>query len=107
MRGLLEELGIIGISNIQMMHSVLFKLKYFSLRHNILCKIYQVTYNGQIYTQEDEVDELKFLTKEKIIGLIEKADFNPIGKVVFNKYLELKPNPSNKYQIIEINEIKK
>lgn len=35
MRGLYEELGITGISNIQLMHSVLFKLKYFSLKHNI------------------------------------------------------------------------
>ena len=102
MRGLLEELGIIGISNIQMMHSVLFKLKYFSLRHNILCKVYKLTYSGQIHIQKEEIDDITFLTKEEIISLIEKADFNPVGKVVFNKYLELKPNPSNKYQIIEI-----
>ena len=107
MRGLLEELGIIGISNIQMMHSVLFKLKYFSLRHNILCKVYKLSYNGQIQLQEEEIDEVKLLTKEEIINLIEKADFNPVGKVVFSKYLELKPNPSNKYPIIEVKETKK
>ena len=107
MRGLLEELGIIGISNIQMIHSVLFKLKYFSLMHNIFCKVYKLTYNGQVQRQEEEIEEIKFLTKEEIINLIEKADFNPVGKVVFRKYLELKSNPSNKYPIIEINEIKK
>jgi len=104
MRGLLEELGITGISNIQMMHSVLFKLKYFSKNHNILCKVYYLLYNGQVYSQEEEIDEAKFLTKEEVSNLIEKEAFNPVGKIIFNKYLELKPIPSNKYQTIEINE---
>lgn len=102
MRGLLEELGITGVSNIQLMHSVLFKLKYFSPNHNILCKVYNLIYNGKIYAQEEEIDEIKFLTKEDIIDLMEKTGFNPVGKAVFKKYLELKPQPSNKYQTITI-----
>lgn len=104
MRGLLDELGIIGISNIQLMHSVLFKLKYFSKNHNILCKVYYLLYTGQIYAQEEEIEEIKFLTSKEVIDLTEKANFNPVGKIVFDKYLELKCIPSNKYQIIEIRE---
>ncbi len=107
MRGLLEELGIVGISNIQMMHSVIFKLKYFSQNHHILCKVYKLTYSGQLHLQEEEIDEIKFLTKEEVANLIEKTDFNPVGKIVFNKYVELKPIPSNKYPTIEVNEIRK
>lgn len=103
MRGLLEKLGIIGISNIQMMHSVLFKLKYFSPNHNILCKVYYLLYNGQIYAQEKEIDEIKFLTSKEVIALTEKMNFNPVGKIVFDKYLELKPQPTNHYQTIIIN----
>lgn len=102
MRGLLEELGITGISNIQLMHSVLFKLKYFSKNHNILCKVYHLLYSGQMYAQEEEIDEIKFLTIKEVIDLTKKANFNPVGKVVFDKYLELKPQPSNKYQTITI-----
>lgn len=103
MRGLYEELGITGVSNIQLMHSVLFKLKYFSSSHNILCKVYSLVYNGEIHVQEEEIDEIRFVTKEETINLMEKADFNPVGKVVFNKYLELNLTPSNKYRTIEIN----
>lgn len=102
MRGLLEELGITGISNIQLMYSVLFKLKYFSPSHNILCKVYSLVYNGEIYASEEEIDEIRFLTKEETINLMEKTDFNPVGKVVFNKYLELNLTPSNKYQTITV-----
>lgn len=103
MRGLLEELGITGISNIQFMHSVLFKLKYFSKNHNILCKVYYLLYSGQIYLQEEEIDEINFLTSKDVIDLTEKTNFNPVGKIVFAKYLELKPQPTNHYQTITIN----
>ena len=34
MRGLLEELGVTGVSNIQMMHSLLFKIRYSCRREN-------------------------------------------------------------------------
>lgn len=102
MRGLLEELEITGISNIQLMHSVLFKLKYFSKNHNILCKVYYLLYDGQIYAQEEKIDEIKYLTSKEVIDLTEKANFNQVGKLVFDKYLELKPQPSNHYQTITI-----
>lgn len=104
MRGLLEELGVTGVSNIQLIYSVLFKMKYFSSQHNTLCKIYNLVYNGQIYAQKEEIDEIKFLTEEEVVDLIGKTNFNPVGKVVFNKYLELKPRPSNKYKTIIINQ---
>lgn len=103
-RGLMEELGVIGISNIQLMHSVLFKLKYFSPNHNILCKVYSLAYNGRIELQAEEIDEAKFATPEEIKILIEKRQFSPVGKVAFEKFLELSPKPSNKYQTITINQ---
>lgn len=102
MRGLLEELGIIRLSNIQMMHSVIFKLKYISQNHNVLCKVYLLTYSGKIELQAEEVDEAGFATSAEIKLLIENKQFSPVGKIVFEKYFELKPQPSNKYQTITI-----
>lgn len=40
MVGLRDELGITGISNIELIHSLLFKIIYKSPEHNILCKVY-------------------------------------------------------------------
>ncbi len=91
-RGLMEELGIIGVSNIQLMHSFLFKIKYNSSETNELCKVYEILHNGKITAQEEEIEEIKFLTIEEIKKLIEEFPFHPVGKLVFEKYLELKYN---------------
>ena len=90
MVGLTDELGIIGISNIQLMHALLFKIKYNSPEHNVLCKVYKVPYNGELIFQDSEVEEAKFLTIEQIKSLIQKENFDPVGKFIFNKYLENK-----------------
>ena len=90
MRGLLEELGIAGISNIQMIHSLLFKIKYSSPNHNIFLKVYFLKYGGKIKLQAEEIDEAGFATSDEIKSLIEKGQFSPTGKFVFDKYLEIK-----------------
>ena len=88
MRGLLEELGIIGISNIQMMHSFLFKTHYNFPQNNVLCKAYKLIYNGKISFKDGEVEEANFLALEEIKDLIENSKFSPGGKTIFEKYLK-------------------
>src|SRR3989338_8129878 len=90
MRGLNEELSIQGISNVQLSRSVLFKLIYLSLNHNILCKIFNLIYNGPIYFQKEEIEEIKFLDKGELLELIKSKKFSPVGKTVFETYLKLK-----------------
>lgn len=92
MRELMEELGIVGISNIQLMHSFLFKLKYHSSIDNEHCKVYKLIYDGKIIPQKEEVDEIKFLTDEGTKELIGTFNFHPVGAMTFKKYLELKSN---------------
>ena len=90
MVGLRDELGITGISNIQLMYSLLFKINYHSSEHNVLCKTYKLVYSEKLIFQDGEVDEVKFLTIEQIKNLIQKENFDPVGKIIFNKYLEIK-----------------
>lgn len=89
-RELMEELGITGVSNIQLMHSFLFKLKYSSKTSNAHCKVYELIYNGKFIPQKEEIDKIKLLEIEEIKKLIKTQEFHPIGKLVFEKYLELK-----------------
>ena len=88
-RGLMEELGIIGVSNIQLIHSFLFKIRYSSAETNELCKVYWIDYDGKLILQEEEIDEIRFMTIEQIKKLMEKFPFHPVGKIVFEKYLEI------------------
>lgn len=89
MRELMEELGIVGISNIQLMHSFLFKIKYRSSENNVNCKFYKLNYDGKLIVQKEEIDEIKFMSLKDIKKLIEKEKFHPVGKMVFEKYLEI------------------
>lgn len=89
-RELREELGITGISNIQLMHSFLFKFKYDSKISNAHCKAYELIYNGDFTLQKEEIDEIKLLGMGKIKKMMETEHFHPIGKMVFEKYLEIK-----------------
>ena len=95
MVGLRDELGITGISNIQLMHSLLFKIIYNSPKHNVLCKVYKLLYNGKFNFLDEEVDEVKLLTTEQITDLTQKESFDPVGALVFKKYLDIK-NKINK-----------
>jgi len=86
-RGLHEELGIIGISNIQIMRSLLFKIRFSSPQLNELCKVYKLMYDGKLIVQKEEIDDVKFLAKEEVINLIEQYLFHPVGKMIFEKYI--------------------
>ena len=88
MRELMEEAGIIGISNIQLMHSFLFKIRYSSPVYNAHCKAYMLHYEGKIIPQKDEMDEVRFIEAEDVKELMGKPQFHPVGKIVFDKYLE-------------------
>ena len=96
MRELMEELGITGISNIQLMHSFLFKLRYSSEMHNAHCKVYYLNYNGKIMPQKEEIDEVKYLPADEVIRLIQKEKFHPVGKMIFEEYLKVENLKSNK-----------
>lgn len=89
-RGLREELGIVGISNIQIIRSFLFKIRFSSPQLNELCKVYKLIYDGKITMQKEEIDEVKFLPIEEVKKLIEETNFHPVGKVVVERYLEMK-----------------
>ena len=89
-RGLMEEVGIVGISNIKLMHSFLFKIRYSSSQTNEQCKVYEILYDGKIKTQDEEIEDIKFLMIEEIKNLMEKEPFHPVGKIAFEKYLQLK-----------------
>ena len=90
MHELYEEVGITGISNIQLMRSLLFKFAFHSPEYNVLCKAYKIQYDGKLKLQEEEVDEAKYMLIEEIKNIIEKEPFHPVGKIVFEKYLETK-----------------
>ena len=52
MRELREELGIVGVSNIQLNKSLLFKIKYKSSNHNLQLKVYKLVYDGKLILQK-------------------------------------------------------
>ncbi len=88
-RGLDEELGVIYVSNIQLIHSLLFKLKYRSPNYNANFKVYRHLHNGKLKLQPEEVEEAKFLTASEVKKLIEQGLFEPTSTEAFEKYLEI------------------
>ena len=90
MRGLLEEVGIKGISNIHLIHSFLFKFKFRSAEDNDNCKVYELIYDGKITPDLVEVMEIKFMPEEAVLKLIDQGLFVPDGTMAFKKYLEMK-----------------
>ena len=90
MRGLMEELGIIGVSNIQLIRAFLFKVVYTSKYNNVICKVYKHEYDDKLTLQPDEVDEVRFLTATEIEQFMQREQFTPGGKITFQKYLEHK-----------------
>ena len=87
-RGLDEELGIVYVSNIQLIRSFLFKLKFRSAKDNGNCKVYKHMYNGKITPQPKEVEEAMFLSIEEIEKLIAGNKFTPSGKLAFETHLK-------------------
>jgi len=88
MRELMEELGILGISNIQLMHSFLFKIKHHSSEDNSICKVYKLNYGGKLIMQRGEINKIQFLAAGEVKKLIAEKPFHPVGKMAFEKYLE-------------------
>jgi len=87
-RGLVEETGILNISNIQLIRSFLFKIKYNSPQTNEYCKVYEILYDGKIKPQYEEIEEINFLPADVVKKLIREKPFHPVGKVVIEKYIE-------------------
>ncbi|MBS3101983.1 NUDIX domain-containing protein [Candidatus Woesearchaeota archaeon] len=90
MRGLMEEFGIYGASNIRLTLSFLFRIKYESSQTREICKVYELFYDGKITAQKEEIDDFKFLGIQDIRKLAKDKPFHPAGLIAFNKYLELK-----------------
>ena len=88
-RGLDEELGIIYVSNIQLIRSFLFKLKYRSPNYNANFKVYRHLHNGKLKLAQEETEAAKFLTASEVKKLIEQGLFEPTSAEAFEKYLEI------------------
>ncbi|MBI3051438.1 NUDIX domain-containing protein [Candidatus Woesearchaeota archaeon] len=90
-RGLAEELGIHGVSNMELKSSLLFKLRYASEINNAWLKVYEITYDGAITPQADEIEAVQFLPLNGVIELSKGDNFSPSGKFVLDNYLEVGP----------------
>ena len=86
-RGLHEEAGINGDKSSL---KFLFKFRYKSKINNTITSAYEYYHNGAVHPQEEEVDEVKFLSKDKLPELMQKEKFHPVGKIIFEKYMEAK-----------------
>ena len=86
MRGLWEELGISGVSNIQLMHSFLFKIHHASSEPSELCKVYRIVYHGKITIQEQEIEKARFMALDEIAELKAQEPFHPVGALAFDTY---------------------
>ncbi len=87
-RGLEEELGIIGVSNIELMHSLLFKLRHSLSKNNLIYKVYRYVYNGKVSFNPEEIEEVKLLTAAEVEKLIAEGNFTPSGQLCFRKFVE-------------------
>ncbi len=90
-RGLAEELGIHGVSNIELKRSLLFKLRYASEINNAWIKVYRIAYDGAITPQAEEMEAAQFLPLKGVIELSKGDNFSPSGKFVLDNYLEVGP----------------
>lgn len=83
LRGLKEELGMeIPKSELCLQ----FSFKYDSPIHNANYNVYKVLYDNKLNLQKDEIDEIRFLKKEDIFGLIKEGTFHPAAALIFKKY---------------------
>ena len=87
-RELEEEVAIKGITEGQLKSNFLFKIIFHSPKHNIICKIYKIMYDGKLKLLDGEVDEVKFLETGEIKKMTSRPDFTPVGAFIFSKFLE-------------------
>ncbi len=86
--GLEDEIGLIGVSNIQLKHSLLFKLRCSSTKNNTHYKVYLLNHHGKLLKGE-EVDEIKFLSSGDVKKLIDTGFLEPESAKIFWKYVEI------------------
>ena len=84
-RGLKEEAGIKANPSEL---NFLFEARYKSKNNNAKTHVYACKYNGKVIPQEEEIDEIGFMAAEDVKEIIGKIQFHPVGKIVFEKYLE-------------------
>ena len=87
-RGLMEELRIVGISNLDI--KFLFKYIFTGEKTKRNYKIFSITINQEISFDRKEISEVKWVTEEELIGLLDKQNFVPSAKPILEKYLKLK-----------------
>lgn len=90
MNGLKDEVGVIGVSNIELKHSLLFKLRCGSAQNNAHYKVYLLNHHGKILTKSEEADEIKFLSLDDVNKLIDTGCLEPESVTILKKYLETK-----------------
>jgi isopentenyldiphosphate isomerase len=88
-RGLHEELGIDQFSGKNLEKCFLCKFRFSSPEDNRIVAVYSLNYDGEIRLVDGEVTEFKYAPKEKIKNLVKKENFHPVGKVIFEKYMEM------------------
>ncbi len=88
-RGLSEELGIAGISKEQIGNSFLSKIRHESETSNVICKVYEIVYDGKIAPNQSEVEEFRFLSEKEIEQFIEDGILTPGGTTLFMKYMQI------------------
>ena len=95
-RGLAEEAGITGISESALMKSFCFLEKFRSEKHNSNCKVYDLTYDGEIKPDPAEVEEIRQVSAYEI-GRLMEGPFAADGAQTVRKYLEMKPETGKSY----------
>ena len=82
-RELEEELGISGPAP-----TFLFKHLYMGPENPSWNAIFELTWDGPIRIQTEEIAWGGFMSEEELVGRIEEGDFVPDGVEVFKRYLE-------------------
>lgn len=85
-RGLKEELGIVGISNRDI--KLLFKLKYTG-KTKRWYTVYFLIYEGVVKIDKDEVSEAKFVSENTLNKMLKTEKFMPAGLEVYKEYKKI------------------
>ncbi|MBI2133115.1 NUDIX domain-containing protein [Candidatus Woesearchaeota archaeon] len=84
-RGLNEEMGVSDVIG-----DFLFKTKFLSKDNNVIYKVFEAFYDGDVKVQEEEVDEARFVPLDGAISIANLEKFSPTGKFILDKYVEMK-----------------
>ncbi len=82
LRELHEEIGLKGDAELR------FLLKYrlkFSTKNNDFSYMYATVYDGKVIPKEDEISEFRWINPAELGTLMEKMDFAPNAKKIFEK----------------------